>query len=124
MIEKNLVAQRSKTTSNSTKAETKDPEVKAADLATSNLGKQQILDDRLILEEKTLQSVVPLEVLALTCNHRKEMFKDKARMHLLAHLILGSSLVDQRKAHPVRRQGKPVVPQQRQLRQRQQRQLV
>ena len=121
MIEKNLVVQTSKTTSNSTKIGTEDPEAKAADLATSKLGKQQILDDKLIIKEKILQSVVPLEVLALTCNHRKEMFKDKARMHLLAHLVLGSSPVVQRKAHPVRHPGKPVVPQQRQLRQWQQR---
>ena len=113
MIEKNLVVRRSKIISNSTKIETEDPEAKAADLATSNLGKQRTLDDRLIIKEKTLQSVMPLEVLALTCNHRKEMFKDKARMHLLAHLVLGSSPVVQRKAHPVRHPDKPVVPQQR-----------
>ena len=120
MIRKSLVVQTSRTTSSSTKIETKDPEVKAADLATSNLGKQQILDDRLIIEEKTLQNVVPLEALVLTCNHRKEMFKGTARMHLLAHLVLGSSPVVQRKAHPVRHPDKPVVPQQRQLRQWQQ----
>ena len=52
------------------------------------------------------------------------VFANKVRKQLQALPTVGSSLVDQRKAHPVRRQGKPVVPQQRQLRQRQQRQLV